>query len=134
MATTKIQPVPVVSPELAYDYLNRALLLLEKPSSYNNSPHSWIQGREAVRADGTGCAPESEQAVAWCTIGVVRAVTYYDQTSPDAAYKYILSLLNMANPIVFTKDSLPGVNDTHAFSTVQRMFEKAKVLAIKFGG
>lgn len=125
--------LPVVAPALAYEYLNRALLLLEKPCEYNGKSNSWIQGREAITADGLSCAPESELAVAWCTIGVVRAVTHYDPV-PDAAYRYILSLLNMANPIVITNGSLPGVNDTHAFQVVQRMFEKAKILAIRFEG
>lgn len=129
MSTTKT--LPVVPPALAYDYLARALQLLEQPCEYNK-PNSWIQGYEAITQEGLSCAPESELAVAWCTIGVVRAVTHYDQ-APDAAYRYILALLNMANPIAIAQNNLPSVNDTHTFQVVQRMFQKAKVLTIKFG-
>ena len=121
----------VVPATMAYQYLNRAQQLLEKPRE--NQPHSWIQGAGAINIDGHPVSPESEQAVAWCTIGVVRAVTHYDP-NPDEAYKYILSLLNMANPRVIEAGSIPQVNDRTAFQQVIHMFEKAKVLAMKFGG
>lgn|SRR5678815_1987835 len=122
---------PVVSPTQAYEYLHRALQLLEEPRPPH--PNSWIQSAEAIDNEGRYCNPESERAVAWCTIGVVMAVTHYDP-HPEEAYKYVLSLLNMANPIAIANDSLPAVNDTHAFETVRRMFQKAMGLALKFGG
>lgn len=123
----------VLSPTQASIYLQRALTMLEKPGP-RNQPHSWIQNAEAIRDDGTHCKPEDERAAAWCTIGVVRAVTYYDP-NPTSAYTYLLSLLNMANPIAIAQDTLPQVNDyATSFTTVQNMFRKAINLTIRFGG
>lgn len=124
------QNKPVVDPNLAYEYLSRAQYLLESPRPTGQS-NSWIQHAEAINDQGNYVSPESERAVAWCTIGVVKAVTHYDETDPDKAYKYILSLLNMANPNVILEGSLPKVNDHTQFQQVIRMFEKAKLLAMK---
>lgn len=122
---------PVVPATVAYEYLDRALQMLDKPRPNNNVDNSWIQHAEAIKADGTYCMPEDEQAVAWCTIGVVKAVTHYDP-NPDQAYTYLLSLLNMANPIAIANDTLPNVNDTNAYAVVRNMFIKAMNLAIRF--
>lgn len=126
-----------INPQLAYEYLDRALLLLKKQRPASGQSNSWIQGREAVDEQQHSCAPYDERAVAWCEIGAVRATTHYDDeaNNTDAAYRYVISLLNMANPNILAYGSIPGVNDSHktTFDTVVRMFEKAKYLAIRFG-
>lgn len=132
----------------AYDYLVRALQLLEKPrmgrvhkSSTQDipdalmeiAPHSWITGAEAISADGTYVAPEDERAEAWCTIGVVKAVTKYDD-NPDAAYRYVLSIMNAANPMYVAEGSSnaqPALNDSGSFELVQKFFQRAIAMAAR---
>lgn len=116
----------------ATQYLQRALALLEKPSPHQ--PHSWITMREAIDADGHACAPESEQAVAWCTIGVVKAVCHYDP-NPEQAYRYCLSILNLANPAYVatgSKYAQPELNDrASSFEQVRKYFQRAIAKAIQ---
>lgn len=119
----------------ATQYLQRALQLLEKPGP-RNQPHSWIVGREAIDSSGMPCAPESEQACAWCTIGVVKAVTHYDPISPDKAYTYCLSIMNLANPAYVAtgnKHAQPELNDeaSTSFDTIRRYFQRAIAKAIQ---
>lgn len=127
----------------AYDYLVRALQLLEKPRHkiYNGHvelthAHSWITGAEAITADGKYVQPEDERADAWCTIGVVKAVTKYDP-DPDAAYRYCLSLLNAANPMYIAEGSSnaqPRLNDRGSFQLVQKFFQRAINMAARLEG
>lgn len=128
------KPAPATSS--AYEYLTRALQLLEKPGP-KQQPNSWIRDREAINAQGEPCSPESEQAEAWCTIGVLKAVTRYD-ADPEAAYRYCLSVLNAANPLYVatgSKQAQPQINDdpsTTSFETIQRLFQKGIALAAKW--
>lgn len=129
---------PVLSPATTYDYLTRALQLLEKPG-LGISGTSWIQMREAVNKQGQGVAPESEQADAWCVIGVLKAVTQYD-ANPDAAYRYAYSILNAANPALVAiggsglSGAAPSLNDhAYSFSQVQALFENAKQFLLRHG-
>lgn len=128
----------------AYEYLVRALQLLEKPrygkpsNSYPHeapllAPHSWITGAEAITADGQYVSPEDERADAWCTIGVVKAVTKYDP-DPDAAYRYVLSILNAANPMYVaegTASAQPHLNDNGSWPLVRKFFQKAITMAAR---
>lgn len=116
-------------------YLQRALQLLEKPGP-RNQPHSWITGREAIDIDGHPCKPESAQAQAWCTIGVIKAVTHYDP-DPPRAYTYCQSILNLANPVYIAngqRDAQPSINDdpSTTFDQIRRYFQKGIALAIKW--
>lgn len=116
----------------AYEYLVRALQLLEKPRP--NQPHSWIQYHEAIDEQGHYVEPHSERAVAWCTIGVVKAVTHYDP-DPDAAYRYCLSILNAANPAYIATGSnaaQPELNDSGSWELVHTFFERAINFAARF--
>lgn len=120
----------------AATYLRRALQLLEAPRRDQQGnithPNSWIRHAEAIQANGQHCEPESEQAVGWCTIGVVKAVTKYDP-SPEPAYRYVCSLLD-ASPVVIANDSLPSSNDSASdFSRVRQTFLRAIKLAERFG-
>lgn len=119
----------------AYEYLTRALQLLEKPRK--NQLHSWIKNAEAITADGTYCEPEDERADAWCTIGAIKAVTKYDD-NPDAAYRYCLSVLNAANPMYVAEGSQhaqPTLNDYVAdFSLIQRLFQRGIAMAARLSG
>lgn len=119
----------------ALSYLQRALQLLESPRRDQQHnivhPHSWIKNAEAIAANGTHVAPEDERAVAWCTIGVVKAVTKYDE-NPDAAYRYVCSLLD-ASPIVLAHDRLESSNDSATdFERVRKTFLRAIKLAERF--
>lgn len=111
----------------ALEYLSRALQLLEKPGP-KGQPNSWITGREAIDDKGYPVNPESEQAQAWCTIGVLKAVTHYDP-DPQRAYTYCLSILNLANPAYVatgSRSAQPELNDRATdFSTVRKFFQKA---------
>lgn len=125
----------------ALAYLTRALALLEKPRWAKCTPdevragtlpmmiaeHSWITGAEAISIEGVYCEPEDERAQAWCTIGVVKAVTHYDP-EPVKAYTYCLSILNLANPAYVatgSKNAQPYLNDTaESFETVRRFFQR----------
>lgn len=117
---------PALLTDLAYTYLDRAQQLLA---------HGWVKGREAVDKDGISCAPESDLAVAYCEIGAIKAVTHYDQ-DPDAAYRYVMSILSAANAMVYAKGSVPSVNDSQATTQeyVLRMFDKAKNYLTKHMG
>lgn len=128
------KPVPATLNALSY--LQRALMLLEQPRTNQQHevthPNSWIRSAEAIQQDGNHCAPEDERAVAWCTIGVVKAVTKYDD-NPDAAYRYVCSLLD-ASPVVLSHGSLPSSNDTaDTFERVRKTFLRAIKLAERFG-
>lgn len=128
----------------AYDYLVRALQLLEKPRygkpDPNNhiapiiEPNSWITGAEAWSDKlQKHVAPEDEAADAWCTIGAVKAVTKYDP-DPDAAYRYCLSLLNAANPMYVaegTAQAQPYLNDNGSWPLVRKLFQKAIAMAAR---
>lgn len=134
--TTKTPPV--VAPQDTYEYLRRALQLLEAPRAGNpQAPcNSWIKGREAVDINGNSCSPESDLAVAYCEIGAVRAVTHYASDDPvvrAATYNYVLSILQAANPMAINAGSVPSVNDNPdtEFSRVQRMFHKAMAFVEK---
>lgn len=120
----------------APQYLERALQLLEKPGPHGQ-PNSWITMREAIDKDGKPCNPESEQAQAWCTIGVIKAVTHYDP-DPERAYRYCLSILNLANPAYVatgTYSAQPILNDqATSFETVRRFFQKGIAMAHKMAG
>lgn len=128
----------------AYDYLTRALQLLEKPryrtrlspgeEPYKLADHSWIKNAEAWSDQlGKHVAPEDEMASAWCTIGVVKAVTKYD-SDPDAAYRYVLSILNAANPTYIAEGSAnaqPRLNDAGDWPTVRRFFQRGINMALR---
>lgn len=123
-------PTPVTSN--ATEYLTRALQLLEKPRPPSHD-NSWIQYAGAIRDDGTYCEPQDERACAWCTIGAVRAVTFYDD-KPEEAYKYCLSILSAANPQTIAlghEGALPYINDGGSFERVRRMFQRGIALASK---
>jgi len=129
---------PALSPSTTYNYLSRALNLLEKPG-FGIAGTSWIQNREAVDKQGHGVAPESEQADAWCTIGVLKAVTRYDP-DPDAAYRYAYSILNAANPALVAiggsglAGAAPSLNDhAYSFDQVKSLFENAKLFLLRHG-
>lgn len=120
----------------ATTYLRRALQLLEAPRRDQQGnithPNSWIRNAEAILANGQHCEPEDERAVGWCTIGVVKAVTKYDD-NPEPAYRYVCSLLD-ASPIVIAHDSLPSSNDSaETFERVRKTFLRAIALAEKLG-
>jgi hypothetical protein len=121
--------VPVLSNQAAYDYLTRAQQLLEKPGPTANS-HSWIQFAEAINSDGQLCAPESEQAQAWCTIGVLKAVTKYDP-NPEAAYRYVYSIMNAANAALIAAGSAPSLNDVSDYETVINLFKNGRTFLLR---
>lgn len=124
----------------AYDYLVRALQLLEKPrySKPTNgellAEHSWIRNAEAWSDSlQQHVAPEDERADAWCTIGAVKAVTKYDP-DPEAAYRYCLSLLNAANPMYVaegTSQAQPRLNDNGSWPLVRGFFQRAIAMAAR---
>lgn len=115
---------PVVSPQDTLVYLSRALELLSSPRYDKHqqiiSSHSWIQNTLAIDALNNHVSPKSDLAVAYCVLGAVEAVT---PTSEAATY--VNSIIDMANPNVISKGSIPGVNDSSSFSNVQRMLTKA---------
>lgn len=126
----------------AYDYLTRALQLLEQPRVRMTStgplvvaPNSWIINAEAYSDQlGTHVAPEDEAASAWCTIGVVKAVTKYDP-DPEAAYRYCLSVLNAANPMYIAEGSQnaqPALNDEGDWELVRNFFQRGIAMAAKW--
>lgn len=128
----------------AYDYLVRALQLLEKPRygkpdmQTHQAPllaeHSWIQNAEAFSDMLVKhVAPEDEAASAWCTIGAVKAVTKYDP-DPDAAYRYCLSLLNAANAMYIAEGSSnaqPALNDSSSWPLIRKFFQRGIAMAAK---
>lgn len=64
--------------------IERALELLKTPST--NRPHGWVQGHLAVDINNTSVAPESDNAVAYCEYGALKAATcfiYDDQHFVD---------------------------------------------------
>jgi hypothetical protein len=124
-----VSRVPVLSNQTAYDYLTRAQQLLEKPGPTANS-HSWIRFAEAINAQGVHCAPESEQAQAWCTIGVLKAVTKYDP-NPEAAYRYVYSIMNAANAALIAAGSAPSLNDVSDYETVINLFENGRTFLLR---
>lgn len=135
----------------AYEYLTRALQLLEKPRykttatqvnplhyeghAVKLADHSWIKNAEAFSDQlGKHVKPEDEMASAWCTIGVIKAVTKYDD-DPDAAYRYCLSVLNAANPAYIAEGSSnaqPSLNDAGDWPTVCGFFQRAINMAARF--
>jgi hypothetical protein len=130
----------------AYDYLVRALQLLEQPRYISPSKlpyskvadHSWIRNAEAYSDIlGSWVAPEDERATCWCTIGVIKAVTKYDP-DPEAAYRYCLSIMNAANPAyvaVGSQAAQPTLNDqAESFDTVRKYFQRSIALAHKWAG
>lgn len=122
--------IPVLSNQTAYDYLTRAQQLLEKPRYPHE--HSWIQFAEAISSDGHHVAPESEQAQAWCTIGVLKAVTKYDP-NPEAAYRYVYSIMNAANAALIAAGSAPSLNDVSDYETVINLFENGRTFLLRHG-
>jgi hypothetical protein len=133
--------VPVLSNQTAYDYLTRAQLLLEKPrykypGTIGSQPikleeHSWIRNAEAFSdALGKHVAPEDELASAWCTIGVLKAVTKYDP-NPEAAYRYVYSIMNAANAALIAAGSAPSLNDVSDYKTVINLFENGRTFLLR---
>lgn len=118
----------------AVAYLTRALQLLEKPGP-RNQPNSWIRNAEALDDQLRHCKPEDERAQAWCTIGVLKAVTHYDP-DPPKAYQYCLSILNLANPAYVatgSKSAQPTLNDrADSFDQVRKYFQRAIQTAMKW--
>lgn len=130
--TTKIN-TPVVSPTETYTYLDRALQLLRAPRYDNHNQqlpnsNSWIRNTLAIDANSNHVDPKSDLAVAYCTLGAVKAVTPDDKTA-----NYVNSIIDMANPNVISHDSIPNVNDrSSTFESVERMFLKAMRLVEKW--
>lgn len=117
---------PIIPPELAHTLFVRALELLEAPNIAHNQPYSWIKGALALDKNYRQCEPESDLAVTYCELGVMRAVTAH-LDNPTACNNYLVSLFNMANPNVIAHDTVPAVNDASStdFSLVKRMFLRA---------
>jgi len=131
---------PVLPPTITDEYLNRVIELLSAPRRDSQGrithDHSWIRHAEAIDANGNHCSPKSDLAVAYCTIGAVRAVTLYDP-NPEQAYKYVLSIIDAANPEVVANANpytggIPHVNDSHEFQRVIKMLNKAKTLVARW--
>lgn len=123
---------PVVSPSETYTYLDRALQLLRAPRYDKHqqiiNDNSWIRNTLAIDANSNHVDPKSDLAVAYCTLGAVKAVT----PTPEAAV-YVNSIIDMANPNVISHDSIPNVNDrSNSFTHVERMFLKAMRLVEKW--
>lgn len=122
---------PILTLQACYDRIDRALSLLEKPGK-GIGGSSWIQYAEAITPSGIHCAPESEQADAWCVIGVLKAVSAHDP-DPQASYCYLYSLLNLANTQLVAiggsglQGAAPTLNDhAYDFATVRQLFTNAK--------
>ena len=128
----KSQVSAVCSPQETYDYLTRALQLLEAPR-YNTkmeviANNSWVQNTLAIQADGVHCDPRSDLAVAYCTLGAIQAVTPDDRIAT-----YVNSIIDMANPSIVASGSIPNVNDhARSFERVQRLFHRAQELVTKW--
>lgn len=131
---------PVIPPQTTYDYLGRVIELLNAPrrntSGRITHDHSWIQHAEAIDQASNHCSPKSDLAVAYCTIGAVRAITLYDD-QPDEAYKYVCSIIDAANPQVVVnahglQGGIPRVNDSHEFQRVINMLRKAQLLVSRW--
>lgn len=127
------QATPVINPKLAQQLFERALQLLEAPCIPLNMPHSWIKHTMARDNYGHVCEPQSDNAVCYCELGAMKAVTYHLEPhellikDQDPVYRYLQSLFNMANPTVIVNDTVPEINDNSAttFPMVQHMFHKA---------
>lgn len=123
---------PVLSSLETLTYIQRVEELLSAPRIDHRTgevthPHSWIQNREAITHDQQSCDPKSDLACAYCMIGAVRAVT------PDEeSYKYVISIINAANPTVIRAASgkqggIPNVNDrATSFERVIKMLQKTQ--------
>lgn len=123
---------PVLSPIETSMYVQRVEELLSAPRIDHRTgevthPNSWVQNREAIQADGHSCDPKSDLAVAYCMIGAVRAIT------PETeSYKYVISIINAANPNVIHAASgkqggIPNVNDrATSFEHVIKMLQKTQ--------
>lgn len=126
--TTNSKTLPVLTADETQTYLRRALELLEAPRP-GDHPNSWVQGTLAIDINNKHCDPKSDIAVAYCVLGAVEAVT----PSPEAN-KYVLSILNMANPNIMANDTIPHLNDQRnitQFSNIQKLFNKAIQLCWK---
>lgn len=122
---------PILPLQACYDRIDRALSLLEKPGK-GIGGSSWIQYAEAINQAGAHCAPESEQADAWCVIGVLKAVSAHDP-DPSASYRYLYSILNLSNSTLLSIGSAglsgpaPVLNDhAYSFDQVRQLFTNAK--------
>lgn len=125
---------PVLSPNETLTYTQCVEELLSAPRiDYRTGevthPHSWIQGREATDQINQSCDPKSDLAVAYCMIGAVRAIT-----PDDDSYKYVISIINAANPTVIShahghQGGIPSVNDSDpmSFERVIKMLQKTQI-------
>lgn len=123
---------PVLSPNETLMYVQRVEELLSAPRIDHRTHtvthrHSWIQNFEAVQVDHVSCDPKSDLAVAYCMIGAARAVT-----PDDESYRYVISIINAANPTVVSHASgkqggIPNVNDSlQSFENVIKMLQKTQ--------
>lgn len=80
-------------------------------------PENWTQGTGAKDIEGRYADADSPEAVCWCSMGALYAVTasmpgtYYNQ-----AYEALRDVIN---------DSIAMFNDTHSHADVIEIFDKA---------
>lgn len=126
------QTQPILSPIETLTYVQRVEELLSAPRINHRTgevthPHSWIRNKEAITVYSESCDPKSDLAVAYCMIGAVRAVT-----PDDDSYKYVISVINVANPTVVShadglQGGIPNVNDRiTSFQQVVKMLQKTQ--------
>lgn len=142
--TQRQQTPPVLSLETTYNYVTRALQLLEKPGP-GIQGSSWIKNAEAITTQPKGSIiyvkPEDERAEAWCFIGSLKAVTKYDP-NPEAAYLYLYACINAANALLLSANhstagkagAAPQINDNAlSFGTVRQLLVNTQNFLIRKG-
>lgn len=93
--------------------------------------HGWVSGAYAVDKDGNCVEPRSDLAVAYCEMGALQAICWYevpdhDRKSYDKLVNFCRSILNMANTGVLNSGSVEVRNDFHAQQVAMQMMENAK--------
>lgn len=91
----------------------------------------WVSGHYAVDKQGKDVSPQSDLAVAYCEMGGIQAICWYEIPDHDTvAYnklvKFCQSILNMANTGVLNSGSVENRNDTNDQELAIKMMENAK--------
>lgn len=91
----------------------------------------WVSGHYAVDERGHDVPPQSDLAVAYCEMGAIQAICWYevpdhDTDSYNKLVKFCQSILNMANTGVLNSGSVENRNDHNDQELAIKMLENAK--------
>lgn len=100
--------------------------VLEAVQAKIRDPLHWCQGNYAKDNKGESVDPISVNAVQFCSIGALIAVTNKDDTDD---YNRARKLMEQAANDLFSTVMLVHVNDVQGHAAVMQMFERAKELA-----